>query len=383
MNNVSVNGTGSHRGPLVCHVLHSLSVGGAEVLTARLARRLRDRCRFHFVCLDELGPLGEQLREDGFPVEVLQRRPGLDARCAWRLARILGREGVNVVHAHQYTPFFYALMARLCGSRRPVLFTEHGRHQPDYPRRKRILANRLLLGRRDRVVAVGGAVRRALIVNEGLPSERIEVVYNGIDADCFAPRPAERDAVRRELGLAPQVMVMIQVARLDYLKDHITAVRALARVVVQLPATRLILVGDGPERLSIQREVERFGLTDNVMFLGTRQDVARLLQGADLFLLTSVSEGIPLTVIEAMATGLPAVCTRVGGMPEIVEEGETGLLAPAKDDDALAAAVLHMARKPELRARMGQHGQQRARESFSETRMAARYLALYGDMAST
>src|SRR5438067_9821303 len=146
----------------ICQVLHGLWVGGAEVLAARLARQLGDRFRFVFVCLDELGTLGQELRAEGFPVEVLQRRAGLDWRCSLRLARFLRRERVDLVHAHQYTPFFYSLMARFLYRRPAVLFTEHGRHYPDYPRRKRMLANRFLLQRRDRVVGVGEAVRQAL-----------------------------------------------------------------------------------------------------------------------------------------------------------------------------------------------------------------------------
>src|SRR5207253_8484624 len=131
-------------------------------------------------------------RAEGFPVEVLGRKAGLDWACPLRLARLLRRERVDVLHAHQYTPFFYGLAARLAtrfaGSppRRPILFTEHGRHQPDYPRPKRMLANRLLLSRRDRVVGVGAAVRRALIANEGIPPRRVAVRYNGSDVDAFA-----------------------------------------------------------------------------------------------------------------------------------------------------------------------------------------------------
>src|SRR5947209_3520073 len=131
----------------VCQVLHTLQVGGAEMLAARLARRLRGRCRFVFACLDGLGTLGEQLRGEGFPVEVVGRRSGLDYRCALRLAKVFRRESVDLVHAHQYTPFFYTLLARLLCRRPPVLFTEHGRHYPDYPRPKRMVVNRLLLER--------------------------------------------------------------------------------------------------------------------------------------------------------------------------------------------------------------------------------------------
>ena len=363
----------------VCPLLHSLSVGGAEVLAARLARRLRRAFRFVFACLDEIGPLGEELRAEGFPVVLLGRKAGLDWGCPLRLSRMLREQQVDVVHAHQYTPFFYALSARLFGAWRPILFTEHGRHQPDYPRPKRMLANRLFLSRRDRVVGVGAAVRQALINNEGIPGRRVGVLYNGIDVDAFAAA-ADRSAARRELGVGPGEFVLLQVARLDYLKDHATAVRTLARVLTQAPQARLALVGDGPERPAVEAHVRELGLGDKVRLFGTRADVARLLHGADTFLLTSTSEGIPLTVIEAMAAGLPVVATDVGGMREVVAHGTTGLLAAAKDDTALAGHVLRLASDGDLRLRMGEAGHIRAKQYFDEPRMADDYARIYREL---
>jgi glycosyltransferase involved in cell wall biosynthesis len=357
-----------------------MHVGGAEVLAARLARQLSDRYRFLFACLDDVGTLGDELRAEGFRVELLGRKPGLDWRCGLRLARLLRRERVDLVHAHQYTPFFYGLAARLVTRRAPVLFTEHGRHFPDYPRRKRMMANRLLLQRRDRVVGVGEAVRQAVIQNEGIPACRVGVIYNGIDLDRFQTERTERDAVRRELGLAPGDLAVLQVARLDYLKDHATAVRTIQRVVAQLSSARLILVGQGPEQQAIRTLVNQLGLSRNVLFLGLRTDIPRLLRAADLFLLTSISEGIPLTLIEAMAVRLPVVSTDVGGTGEVVAAEETGLLAPAGDDDALARAVLRLAGDATLRRNMGQRGQERARRLFSEVQMHGQYVELYREM---
>jgi L-malate glycosyltransferase len=364
----------------ICQLLHSLNVGGAEVLAGRLARRLGDRYRFVFVCLDSLGTLGSELQTDGFPVELLGRKPGLDWSCPRRLARILRDLDVDLVHAHQYTPFFYSLTARLCGRRRPILFTEHGRHQPDYPRRKRMLANRLLLSRRDRVVGVGAAVRKALIDNEGLAESRVSVLHNGIDVDIYAAA-CDREKARHIFGVGSDEFVMIQVARLDYLKDHLTAVRTLARVVNHRPQTRLVLIGDGPERPKVEAEARKLGVFDKVIFLGTRHDVAGLLGGADLFLLTSISEGIPLTVLEAMAAGLPVVATNVGGMAEIVTN-ETGQLAPAGDDAALADAALRIAATPDLGRRMGEAGWTRVKQRFDEPRMCADYASLYEELAA-
>src|SRR5262249_46384751 len=154
----------------------------------------------------------------------------------------------DLIHAHQYTPFFYGAAARLLYRRPPILFTEHGRFHPDYPRRKRMIANRLLLERRDRVAGGGGAGRPGLLRQGGCPPPRVGVVYNGVPLGRFAGNGSDRGAVRRELGLADGDFVAILVARLDPIKDHATAVRAIQEAGKHHPRTRLLLVGDGPER---------------------------------------------------------------------------------------------------------------------------------------
>lgn len=373
----SLEDFGSSRPVTVCHLLHSLTVGGAEMLVAGLARKLRDKCRFVFACLDDLGILGEELRNEGFHVEVLRRKPGFDMACVWRLGSFFRRARVRVVHAHQYTPFSYAVAARLLCRRPAIVFTEHGRHFPDYPRRKRIIANRILLERRDRVIGVGEAVRRALICNEGIPERRVGVIYNGIDAAAFANGLDDRDVIRRELGLGPDDVAVLQVARLDYLKDHATAVRTMQRLSRDIPAAKLLLAGEGPERQKIQELIDRHQLAGRVRLLGLRKDVARLLRAADLFLLTSISEGIPLTVIEAMAAGLPVVSTCVGGVAEVVEDGRTGFLAAAGDDAALAERIRRLASDAPLRQCLGQSGKARASAMFSADQMHLQYLQLY------
>ncbi|MCI0641949.1 MAG: glycosyltransferase [Gemmataceae bacterium] len=364
----------------ICQLLHGLRVGGAEVLAARIARRLSIHYRFVFVCLDELGTLGEQLRDEGFVVEVLERRSGVDVACSMRLAGFLRRQRVSVVHAHQYTPFFYGVTARMLCHQPAVLFTEHGRHQPDYPRRKRIVANRLLLRKRDRVIGVGEAVRQALIDNEGIPAQRVGVVYNGVDLEPFSNHRSECMDVRREINAAANDLVIIQVARLDYLKDHATAIRTLERVLVRRPDAILVLVGEGPEEAKIRQVARDRGVYERVRFLGLRSDIPRLLAAADQFLLTSVSEGIPVTLIEALAARLPIVSTRVGGVAEVVEDGITGLLAAAGDDTALAEKVLQLAGDPEQCRQLAECGHARAAQLFSERQMHAGYVNLYEEM---
>jgi glycosyltransferase involved in cell wall biosynthesis len=366
--------------PTVLQVLHSLNVGGAEVLAARLARNLSDRFRFVFACLDELGTLGEELRQEGFTVEVMGRKPGFDLGCVRKLARMARAEQADMIHAHQYTPFFYSRAPGSLLRRPPVLFNEHGRFHPDLPNRKRMIFNRLFLRRVDRVVAVGGAVKQALIENEGIPASRIEVIHNGVRLADFSADESLRRQVRAELGIDERDFVAIQVARLDYLKDYCTAVRTAERVARQGPSFKLLLVGEGPERQKIEAEIARRGMQQYVRLLGQRSDVARRVAAAGRCLVTSISEGIPVTFIEAMGAALPIVSTEVGGVREVVEPNGTGLLAGAGDDAALSAAVLRLAGDQRLRQQLGERGRARAEELFSEDEMHERYSALYCQM---
>ena len=186
------------------------------------------------------------------------------------LPGLSAKQNVDLIHAHQYTPFFYALTSRLFRASVPVVFTEHGRWHPDYPRRKRMVFNRLMTRRQDRFLGVGQAVRKALIDNEGLPAERVEVVYNGINLAPFESPPSDAAAVRAELGLSQDDFVIMQVARLDGLKDHPTAIRMMGHLVQAVPHAKLILVGEGPERAKIEPLIRELGLGEHVKLLGAQ-----------------------------------------------------------------------------------------------------------------
>lgn len=367
--------------PVVCQVLHAMSVGGAEVLAKQFAERSAGVVQTVFACLDDLGELGEDLRAQGVPVKVLGRRPGFDWRLVRRLVRFFVDHHVAVIHAHQYGPFFYAAMARLPRRRPPIIFTEHGRDYPDYRRPKRVLANRLLLRRHDRVVAVGQQVKQALVDNEGIAERRIEVIYNGIPLAQFAADPERRRQARSALGLDNQTFAIVQVARLNPLKDHVTAVAMMSRLVQRHPNARLLLVGEGEQRGVIETAIAEAGLQSSIRLYGNRSDVATFLQAADAFLLTSVSEGIPLTLIEAMAAGVPCVATRVGGIPEVIVDGQSGLLAAAQSPDQLTDCLQRLISNERQRQQLAQAGQERAVAMFGDAAMHARYHSLYRQLA--
>lgn len=366
--------------PTICQVLHSLHIGGAELLAAELTRALRSRFRFVFACLDGGGPLADQLRDEGHVVEVLNRQPGVDWRCSRRLAKFLCEQQVTAIHAHQYTPFFYSLLARGMRGAPPVIFTEHGRQHPDHRKLKRVVCNRLLLRASDRVLAVGEAVRQALIANEGIPGSRVDVLFNGVKLEAFRSAATDwtmRAAVRRELGLAESDFVVAQIARLNELKDHATAARAIARVTRQANNVQWLVAGDGEQRASLEAAIRDHGIGNVTKLLGTRHDIPRLLAASDACLLSSISEGIPLTLIEAMAARLPVVATDVGGVSEIVVPEVTGLLASAGDDETLAQHLVRLAANRSLAARLGRNGAVRAKDLFSFERMAEGYADVF------
>jgi glycosyltransferase involved in cell wall biosynthesis len=231
---------------------------------------------------------------------------------------------------------------------------------------------RLLNRRFARVIAASEAIRMSLLA-EGWQPERVRLIYNGVDTRRFGN--ADPQALRKELGIPRDAVVLGTVANLSPVKDHATAVEALRRLHTAGRPLHLVLAGDGPEREPLTRQAEEAGLAEYVHFLGRRQDVATVLAGVDVFVLASHSEGLSNALLEASAAGCPIVATAVGGNPEVVADGETGLLVSIRDPEALAGAVARLADDPALRAAMGAAGRDRVSRRFSLAAMVAAYEA--------
>ncbi len=363
-------------------VVHVMQVAGAEVLVAETVRRLKGKIEPVVFCLDAVGELGERLRGEGVDVVCLGRRPGRDWRLAWRLARAVRERGVEVLHGHQYTPFFYAALARvLRGGRVRLILTEHGRHYPDVVRPLRRAVNRLVLDRlADEVNACCAFSAEALARVDGFSAGRVRVIENGIDLERYG-NAADRAALRRGLGLDSDRRYVVAVARFHPVKDHATLLRGFARAATTRPGVELLLAGDGPLRGDLERLAGGLGVAGRVRFLGVRKDVPALLQAADLFALTSVSEAASLTLLEAMASRRAVVVTNVGGNPEIVRDGVEGLLVPRGDADAVAAAVGGLLDDPDRAAAMGAAGRARVEERYHLRQTVDAYHTLYRRLA--
>ena len=359
-------------------VVHAMEVAGAETLVAASVRRLAHRIRPSILCLDAMGRLGGELLDEGFEVVCLGRRPGVDLRLVWRLAREVRERRIEVLHAHQYTPFFYSAMARLVpGTSARVILTEHGRHYPDVVSVRRRWANRLFLSRLANAVnACCDFSRRALSEVDGFAGDRIEIVENGVLVENYGCA-RDRAAVRRALGLDPDRRYVAAIGRFHPVKDQATLLHAFARFAEARKDVDLLLVGDGPLRTKLEGLARELGVTGRVRFMGFRPDVPRILSVVDVFVLTSLSEAASLTLLEAMASALPVVVTAVGGNPEIVRHGVEGLLVPRGDSEAAGVAILRILDDSARARAMGRAGRRRVEERYRLERTIDSYLELY------
>jgi glycosyltransferase involved in cell wall biosynthesis len=364
--------------PRVLQVVLSLNPGGTERLVADLATRLNAALPTAICCLDQPGDWAPDLERQGIRVASLDRKPGFHSSLGRALAGVAADHGATVLHAHHYSPFVYSALARLSRPGLKVVFTEHGRLSDRGPSGKRRVANQLLRRFAHRVFTVSEDVRQHLIA-EGFRADSVGVIYNGIDVGP-SPDLETRTTVREELDVGADELVVGTIARLSQVKNLEVLIDALARVrSAGLPA-RAIIVGDGPRRAALESAVPEAGVTGAVHFLGHREDARRWLAGCDVYVNCSISEGVSLTILEAMAAGLPVVATRVGGTPEVVTE-VCGRLVPARDAVALADAILELGQDQTLRQRLGDAARERVEESFTLDRMIDEYRQVYESLS--
>lgn len=353
----------------------SLVPGGTERLTIELVTRLIDRFRMVVCCLDAPGEWAGELAGHEIPVIALHRTPGFHPSLGARVARVAAAHDVQVIHCHHYSPFVYGRIASLFNRRPRVLFTEHGRLSDAPPILKRRIANAWLSRFSGPTFAVSEALKHHMVA-EGFPADRVGVIHNGIDPGSL-PAEDARARARSALGISEQTYLVGTVARLDPVKDLASLIAAVARLKPHVRSIALAIVGDGEERGTLEASARTLGLAADVHFVGYRADIRDLLPAFDLYVNSSVSEGVSLTILEAMATALPVVATRVGGTPEVVVHGETGLLVEPRSAQALAMAIDELARDPGRCAVFGAAGRTRVTALFTIDRMVEDYAREY------
>jgi len=351
--------------------------GGAEQMIVDLSRGLRRTGHEVTVALMSRGWLQDELERAGVPTALMPKRRRVDVAYFRRVGKFLRNNAIQVIHAHEFNSNVSGcVIGRMTGI--PVVATVHGREYVASRLRRRI-AYRWVGRTAGRVVAVSGTIRRFLAEGVGLRGDNVATIYNGIDTERYEGT-AGSDPIRRELGIGPGALVVGAVGSLYAVKGHVHLIRALADVARDLPDVACIVAGRGELRAELEDEARRLGLHDRVRFLGYRSDVPRLLAAMDVFVLPSLSEGLPLSLLEAMAAGVPVVATEVGGNAEVIDDGATGFLVPPRRSDLLAERIREVlgdrsrARAMSLRARRS------VQERFSADRMVRDYERLFGGL---
>jgi len=362
----------------ILFVTTSMPIGGAETLLVNLVRGL-DANRFapEIACLKEPGPLGELLAKN-FPVHSNLLSSKYDLRILPRLCKLLRKQKIDaVITVGAGDKMFWGrLAARLAGV--PIVISAlHSTGWPDSVGR----LNRLLTRWTDAFIGVADAHAEHLIAWEGFPREKVHTIFNGVDTTIFAP--GDRDSKRRELGLPVDAPVVGILAALRPEKNHELFLDGAKQIQRELPDAHFLVVGDGPRRESLEKRTAELGISDVTYFLGSRSDVPELLRTLDVLALTSHNEASPVSILEALSSGIPVVATEVGSVPETVLPGVTGQLFSAGDLDSYVSHTVGLLRNPALRTEMGSKGRRRVLEQGSLEAMVQGYESLLKRLHAT
>ena len=352
-------------------------MGGTETLARDMCLALKDEFNISMICLDEPGLWADELRDAGVPLYSFWRQEGIDIRLIRRLARFAREKHVQLFHAHQTTPWFYAGLSRLLHPGTRMLFEEHGRFYPEIYNRKKIFFNRTILSRLTSCfVAVSEDVKKKLVQYEGVPGHKIRVIYNG-KISAVPPGEEEREAMRASLGIEPPDFLCGTVGRLDPIKNLPMFLKALAEARQTHPRIKGVIIGDGPLYSEIRNMASSLGLEGHLIMPGYRPDADRLVYAFDLFVLASFSEGTSMALLEAMSAGVPQAVTDVGGNPEVVKNGETGWLVPSDDHKSLARVLAEAVSDRQKLKNMGHASKRRFHRHFTFEKMIESYRKLY------
>ncbi len=358
----------------VAHVVENLDVGGLErVVISLIEATDKKRYRAILYALGGGGVLARELEARAHGVRRLARRPGIDGALLLRMARHLRADRVDVVHCHNYSPLVYGSCAGRLAGVSGVIYTAHGAKTASRRATRWFQRMRLV----DDIVFVSDDARRVSLAAGAVRDKRLHTVPNGVDVAAYERGGESRLRVRAQMGIEADAAVVGIVARLTAAKDHGNLFAAFERVQRTHPDARCVVVGDGELADELAAQLRERGLASSILMIGPRHDIPDVLSTFDVFVLSSYTEGLPVTLLEAMAAGLPVVATRVGGNPEVVVDGETGVLVPPRDPEALAGALGQLLSEPERARAMGRRGRDRCNTVFGLGVMTASYEALY------
>jgi sugar transferase (PEP-CTERM/EpsH1 system associated) len=369
--------------PLVVHLVYRLDFGGLEnLMVERINRMPAEAYRHAVVALTEITDFADKIKKPGVGLYALDKQPGLSLKTHADLWKLLRRLKPAVLHTYNLSAAEYAPVAMLAGV--PVRINgAHGRDasDPNGTNPKHKLLRQLMLPFYDCCYGNSADLvewNREVI---GVPEHKSRLLGNGIDTDKFHPRQSAGVRPLEPSGFGPECVVIGSVGRIQDVKDHAGLLAAFVLLCERCPEAsanlRLVIIGDGPLLPALRAKAAAAGVAERVWLPGARTDVAQILRGLDIFAMSSLAEGTPGAALEAMACGLPVVGTRVGGIPEVIDEGVTGMMVPPSDPEAMADALGRYLGSPDLARRHGAAGRERILRKYNMPAMVAAYKSLY------
>ncbi len=359
----------------VMHVTFGMGFGGLEKIITNLCHYVdRDRYNMMVCCTDLKGPLGEQLEADGFQVFVCSPKYTFNKYIRYfEVARFLKENKVHIVHSHCYAAADGIMGGVL--ARTPIkIHTDHCKNYPD--KWHLMLSEKIVSYFADEFVAVSNHTKGDLVKWERINPNKISVIYNGMN---FSNHCGETDVakIRKELGLRDHEKIIGSVGRVEHQKGYDLLIDSATEVLSQIPDARFIIVGDGSKEGELREQIKRLGLEGKVLLTGWRLDASLILRTFDLFVMTSNFEGMPIVLLEAMALGIPIITTTVGGIPEVVKDGENGLWLTERNPFKLASIIISLLSNDAERKRMGLDGMRKYQSYYQAEKMADNYMNLY------
>ncbi|WP_235594739.1 glycosyltransferase [Paraglaciecola hydrolytica] len=358
------------------HITYDMRIGGTEMVIKNIIEgsdsSLFDMSIF---CIESpLGPFADDLLAKGISITSHARLPGFDLGLIKTIRQHIKNNKISVVHCHQYTPWIYGVLAAI-GTKTKVIFTEHGRFYPDSSSWKRKLINPVLNRFTTATTAISAATKDALVIYENIPRNCIEVIYNGIAPVTYTEQEVTR--LKKQYHIAEHELCLGTIARLDPIKNHTMMLKAFKQVIDAGIAAKLVIVGDGEERQNIETLIKDLDLSTQVILTGYESKPQALLAMMDIYLLSSLSEGTSMTLLEAMSLGKPCVVTDAGGNKEVIADRGNGIVTSNDATAEFSQAILKLVNDEALRNEYEIASLQRFSRLFKVTVMVKRFSELY------